>query len=280
MESFEEAKKLYESIAPIRGKRLAENIRPVGERRYWWEEIVKVSRNEYAITNEGWTWRHKRKEIKDSNRLSFKRNGEIVVYGESYAIGTYDLIQRFLPQGVWLTRYDGKLYLTLADGNGGQYFRMQKKGLRLRLVDDKWQVLNPVPEPKYKVERPVREQVLAKLRPFQKYVAALWDMIDADTAMNTSFRLGPYSLLWCSVTDVKNLCNKSSWYDGLLAVKRTVLQSRWDIAQQKSIYIDQPLSKFNWANVERPLLKAHKNKFIVGKRPLGFAYPKHMLERA
>ena len=48
--TFETIAKRYEETKPLRGKRKAENIRPIGQRDRAWERMIKVSDTEYYVS--------------------------------------------------------------------------------------------------------------------------------------------------------------------------------------------------------------------------------------
>ena len=48
LNSFDDVAKAYESIKPIQGARVKEDLRPLRERRYWWNRIMKINDNTYA----------------------------------------------------------------------------------------------------------------------------------------------------------------------------------------------------------------------------------------
>ena len=46
LNSFDDVAKAYNSIKPIRGKRLSEDLRPLSSfRRYWWNRVIKINDN-------------------------------------------------------------------------------------------------------------------------------------------------------------------------------------------------------------------------------------------
>jgi len=55
--TFETVKQRYETTIPLRGKRKAENIRPINRRDRAYERIVKVSDNEYYVSFDFYKWR-------------------------------------------------------------------------------------------------------------------------------------------------------------------------------------------------------------------------------
>jgi hypothetical protein len=54
--SFDDVVSEYNKTVPIRGARKAEDLRPLGQRRKWWERIIKVNENTYVLDDGGWTW--------------------------------------------------------------------------------------------------------------------------------------------------------------------------------------------------------------------------------
>ena len=61
--SFDGVVKMYNSIKPLRGKRLEQDIRPIGERSKWWERIIKVDNSTYVITDGLWSWTYNQMEV-------------------------------------------------------------------------------------------------------------------------------------------------------------------------------------------------------------------------
>jgi hypothetical protein len=56
-DTFEQVKSWYDRTKPILSKNhvLADDVRPLGERRYKWERIAKINDNKYAILDGSWT---------------------------------------------------------------------------------------------------------------------------------------------------------------------------------------------------------------------------------
>lgn len=109
LSSFDEVVNAYNSVKPIRGARLAEDLRPLGERRYWWNRVMKLSDNKYALSdgNSEWygSWRNgiweqvapivwERKEDGDYITVRNHMNG-------GTAVSRYSFLQSFLPQGMF-----------------------------------------------------------------------------------------------------------------------------------------------------------------------------------
>lgn len=78
---FEVVKKKYEDTKPLRGVRAKLDIRPIKQRDRTWERIIKVSDNEYYITNNAYTYHDRNKlsgqEYREHNRcITYKLEGE------------------------------------------------------------------------------------------------------------------------------------------------------------------------------------------------------------
>lgn len=106
LNTFDAVAKRYAETTPIRGKRKAEDLRPLGERRYWWSRIIKVDENTYALSDGYWTDQNwgkdniiktmpivwERKPDGDYMTLHSNING-------SSAVSRYWFIQNYLPDG-------------------------------------------------------------------------------------------------------------------------------------------------------------------------------------
>jgi len=123
--SFDEAVAHYNSVRPIRGARLSEDLRPMNERRRWWERIAKIDENKYVLLDGNWAWRSSIKvtwETVCPIMWERKEDGDYITIrnhpNDSYGISRYIFLQRFLPREMWF-HYgsDGKHYVKLGDTN-------------------------------------------------------------------------------------------------------------------------------------------------------------------
>jgi len=105
IDDFDAAKKLYESITPIRDvgarSRCAPDTRPLGRRDRPNERIVKISRDEYSATNSWYSCsRYYNHGVsagilkKVARGVTFKRNGEVAIYPQSSENNGKDLVLR------------------------------------------------------------------------------------------------------------------------------------------------------------------------------------------
>lgn len=123
--SFDEAVAHYNGVVPIRGARLSEDLRPMNERRRWWERIAKIDENKYVLLDGNWTWRGKSKETWMRTcpiMWERKEDGDYITIrnhpNESYGVSRYVFLQRFLPREMWF-HYgsDGRHYVKCGDTN-------------------------------------------------------------------------------------------------------------------------------------------------------------------
>lgn len=123
--SFDEAVAHYNSVHPIRGGRLSEDLRPMNERRRWWERIAKIDENKYVLLDGNWTWRNKSTETWARTcpiMWERKEDGDYITIrnhpNDSFGVSRYVFLQRFLPREMWF-HYgsDGKHYVKCGDTN-------------------------------------------------------------------------------------------------------------------------------------------------------------------
>lgn len=123
--SFDEAVAHYNSVHPIRGARLSEDLRPLNERRRWWERIAKIDENKYVLLDGNYTWHDNKRETwekvcpviwerkEDGDYITIRNHPE-----DSYGISRYIFLQRFLPREMWFHySSDGKHYVKCGDTN-------------------------------------------------------------------------------------------------------------------------------------------------------------------
>lgn len=129
LSSFDQVAKAYETIKPIGGARKAENIKPLAQRRYWWNRVEKVSDTKYLLLDGHWAWSNlqqnldaveqtapivwERKEDGDYMTVRSHMNGGM-------SVSRYTFLSHYLPIGMqfdWYTttgkhfvKYQGKDY--------------------------------------------------------------------------------------------------------------------------------------------------------------------------
>lgn len=166
--NFQELVNRYESIKPIdRGFRKNRNVRPIDERRYWWNRIYKHSENYYAFScgTAGWDtnatpyWDN----TTDENRAKIlhcmlvkspivwerRKDGDYIRInrGEGCATSTYKFLRKHLPKGLEYSYPYGKHCITC---NGekhampsGRYSDTEHPTLEFKYIEDgKWERVN------------------------------------------------------------------------------------------------------------------------------------------
>ena len=120
LNSFDEVVKCYNEITPIRGR--TEDVRPLGQRRYTWNRIIKINDNKYILSDGQYTWwgedihEHvspimwERKE--DGDYMTIRNNME-----GSSAVSRYQFIGRYTPLGMSFDWYNqpGKHFVKYKD---------------------------------------------------------------------------------------------------------------------------------------------------------------------
>lgn len=265
IENFDEAKARYESIHPIRGKRYPLDIRPVGARYRWGERIIRVSKNEYAI---GTAWSISMPFI----QLAFKRSGEIVVSNfnrwPSGASTPENFVSQHLPADLYSIRYSSKIYLVVPDGDGGKnYYYLSKKPLRIKKVDGRWHVLNPVQEYKYKISRKITKKLYKPLVELDEYLSTMWDMVD-DEDVRKAETIWAGSIQW-----LDRLRSREEWWSYLLSLKEDSGKYHW--AYGKGVYVYGKYSSSMLNRLKRHICRANIRKFTKEPVPIGVPCTTH-----
>ena len=115
LNTFDEVAKLYDRIKPIISKNhtLADDVRPLCERRYKWQRIIKVDDNTYALTDGSWSeisYNGSHPDEKEKNRITApilwerREDGEYLhirgCLGNGYSISRYAFYNWNLPYGM------------------------------------------------------------------------------------------------------------------------------------------------------------------------------------
>jgi hypothetical protein len=124
--TFDEVVKRYEDTKPIRGGRASQDLRPLGQRRYWWNRVAKVSDTKYLLLDGNWSFMYhhnintdgileqtapivwERKE--DGDYITIRNHSE-----GGCSISRYTFLATYLPSGM---RFDWC-------GNGKHFVKYQ-----------------------------------------------------------------------------------------------------------------------------------------------------------
>ena len=118
LNSFDGIEKIYNSIEPLRGARKAWDIRPLGKRSKWWERIIKVDANTYALADGWWASQHGRPDLDEEDKefaLFHVKYGAPIVwqrredgdyiqirsnFNDSGSYSRYKFLDQYLPQSL------------------------------------------------------------------------------------------------------------------------------------------------------------------------------------
>lgn len=193
---FEKIAKHYESIKPLRGKRASKNIRPVGERNRDWERVVKVSDDEYYLTNSAYRW-YDDPNHNTSNRvahklMSFKRFDG----GESFTLrtpvwhtgridpnqlgvsSTFYFIKFNLPHG--LSFHNERSCKYIRTDHDDKYYTAEKGDITFTRLNGQteWKPLVVYPEVVHHTDRSKTKKIREQMKPFLEYSEVMFDILE------------------------------------------------------------------------------------------------------
>ena len=203
---FNKIAERYEAVVPLRGKRKAQNIRPHGERDRDWERIIKVSDNEYYVSNNAYRWYDKQVVI-PNRAITFKRNDdgtELVIvhtprvyWGEKpedrerllpKQLGvpsSFFFYMYNLPSGMSMDKYHSKNYLAIRNSDSAgdiSYYILEKGDVHLtKQVGDKYfKPLIVHREVHRSLDRKKTKAIREELSSFVEYVRVMLPLVEAD----------------------------------------------------------------------------------------------------
>jgi hypothetical protein len=113
LSSFDAVANAYNEIKPIRGARAGEDLRPLTQRRYWWNRVVRISDTKYALLDGYWAWSsglgtdndNYMREQTAPIMWERKEDGDYITVRNHLnggtAVSRYDFLKSFLPQGMF-----------------------------------------------------------------------------------------------------------------------------------------------------------------------------------
>lgn len=188
--TFETVKERYENTQPIRGKRLAENIRPIKRRDRSYERIVKVSDTEYYTTFDGYKFRtHHNKAITWSlnNGMEF-----MTVHTPKKTWSTTnptELYPRYLSSASTFWFYDFNMPhgFAMVNFRANKYVRYQDKYYSIELGDitfqrkqgeTDWTPLVVHREFKHTIDRKQTKELRESIKPFMDYFDLMCNIVE------------------------------------------------------------------------------------------------------
>ena len=119
LSSFDEVAKKYEETKPLRGARASEDIRPIAERRYWWNRIDKISDNKYVLCDGHWAWSTVANDVREqTSPIVWERreDGDYLTIRShmegGMSVSRYTFIDKWLPKEMRFIWPNGKHYVT------------------------------------------------------------------------------------------------------------------------------------------------------------------------
>lgn len=215
--SFKEARALYEKTKPIKSKKRSElDVRPIGSnRRQTRFQIHKISDTEYSLVATYLTTLGTLKYAKDwvideetnikgRRMLSFHKNGQMhihcaigtrklwrkhsygsdfttVIVNQSASNQTWNFLSQILPDEMHIEapgKYKRKTLKTYLVIDGKYYLLPNEDYvLKLRRREGKWHVMNPYQEYSIRLRKDVIAFVRRAYKTFWPYAAAYWDLV-------------------------------------------------------------------------------------------------------
>lgn len=187
---FEKVKSKYESTIPIRGKRKALDIRPLGVRSRSWERVVKANDNEYFITNGGrWlpqgneprclTWQM----IDGVEYLTvhaphwYKSDGTKTYNGRPlHCPSDFYFYHYNLPDGIAMYNHRGRKYVA----HDGKYYSIGNKTdvIFQRIGKNQWQLRQASSEVVHHIDRKKKKQIKDQIKPLTDYLDVMYDIVE------------------------------------------------------------------------------------------------------
>ena len=122
LSSFKDVAKAYEDIKPIKGARASEDLRPLEQRRYWWNRIIKVNDNKYLLCDGHWAWQNMANEEREQTCpivWERKDDGDFITIrnhmNDGISVSRYTFLQRHLPMGMYFHYDNGKHFVNYVD---------------------------------------------------------------------------------------------------------------------------------------------------------------------
>lgn len=201
---FNKIAQRYENTPPLRGKRKAMDIRPHGERNRCHERIVKVSDNEYYLTNNAYRY-YDLHGYTPCRAITFKRNDdgtEVVIvhtprqyWGEKSEdrermlpkqIGVPSTLYFYnfnLPSGMYMTKHHTKNYLAVMEDEATtKHYTLDKGDVHFtRQVGEKFFKPLIVHREVYRsLDRSKTKVIRQELSSFLEYVRVMTPLVEPD----------------------------------------------------------------------------------------------------
>lgn len=186
---FARIKKHYEDVKPLRGKRKAENIRPIWQRSRYWERMIKVSDTEYYITFDWYRYRNNHNKaitFSLNNGMEFmtihtpkKVWADNELYPETFRSASVFWFYNFnMPNGFKMLNYRTNKYV----GYNDKFYTIEKGDIIFQRKEGsaEWQPLVVHREFKHTLDRKQTKELRKLTESFLPYYDIMCDMVQSD----------------------------------------------------------------------------------------------------
>jgi hypothetical protein len=119
LSSFDAVAKAYDEIKPIKGGRANQDLRPLNQRRYWWNRVMKMSDTKYLLLDGNWGWHtnftDELRELTAPIMWERKEDGDYITIrnhaNEGISVSRYTFLQNHLPQDLFFHYDNGKHFV-------------------------------------------------------------------------------------------------------------------------------------------------------------------------
>ena len=119
LSSFDAVVKAYDEIKPIKGSRANMDLRPLNERRYWWNRVMKMSDTKYLLLDGNWGWHsnftNELRELTAPIMWERKEDGDYITIrnhaNEGISVSRYTFLQNHLPNPMYFHYDNGKHFV-------------------------------------------------------------------------------------------------------------------------------------------------------------------------
>lgn len=217
MNSFAEAKKHFEGVAPIRGNK--DKIKPLGRRRYWNMANITMPDADTVDLNYGWS------EARRKPLVRWKSDNTFTVHYPLYA-NAYapDNMTPYLPSSCFFSWSQGRLFIVLPGDK--RYLMARGEEMRFQIIEGKVFMLNKPVAYSYRVRRMPMATVMKEYEPFLSWLQVVLAVSHPLTNEELEF---PYAN-FVEEAGVKS----EKYYDGL----RVLVTAEKDDAKRSLVYAE------------------------------------------
>jgi len=137
LSSFDDVANAYTNIEPIKGARANEDLRPLRERRYWWNRIMKISDTKYLLLDGcGYYYAQASNELQELTApitWERKEDGDYLTIrnhiNDNISVSRYTFLCAHLPRNLYFHWENGKHYV--GHGVNGKDYYLPKSKIKV-----------------------------------------------------------------------------------------------------------------------------------------------------